>query len=109
MAEIRFLLDEHISTVVARRLREKGIEACTLQEIQRGGLPDLEQLRYSNEEGWVLVTKDSDFLRLAGQCCPHAGIVFVSGRMAISALIETLVALYLAKSRDDFRDFVYFS
>lgn len=44
MEQIRFYLDEHIPSAVARGLRHRGVDVLTVQEAGRSGLSDPEQL-----------------------------------------------------------------
>lgn len=81
---MRFLLDEHISPLVASLLRERGHDAVAVTE-RHGlrGLPDWTLLQVALEEDRALVTFDvGDFGRLAGRMArtveAYPGIVLVA-------------------------------
>ncbi len=65
---IQFYLDEHIPKAVADGLRRRGIAVTRAQEVGLRRASDEEHLEFAKRTSCVLVTKDSDFLRLR-----HAG------------------------------------
>jgi len=73
-----FHLDENIDQAIARALRERGIDVTTSAEAQLVGARDIEQQEFSRESGRVILTQDSDFLRLHQAGYSHAGIIFAS-------------------------------
>jgi hypothetical protein len=83
---VRFLLDQHVSPLVAARLRSLGHDAVAVVERQglRGAAD--EQLRQvASTEDRVLVTYDvRDFgrmgMRMARTAEPHPGMVLVAPR-----------------------------
>jgi predicted nuclease of predicted toxin-antitoxin system len=98
---VRFLLDEHVERAVAVPLRSSGVEAATVPELGRGGQPDEMQMRWAAAEGWVIVTGDRDFLRLANADASHAGIVFYIRRHAsIGLLVRGLLDLDRTESAE---------
>jgi hypothetical protein len=101
-------LDEHIPSAVAAGLRHRGVDVLTVQEAGRAGLPDPEQLRFALSEQRVLVTMDSDFLILASQDAPHAGIAYASSRMSIGEMIRAVVLLCDVLSSADMTNHVEF-
>ena len=79
---MRFLVDEDLSTDVARIGRALGLDIISVHEVGRGGLSDPEQLEYAATEGRCMVTRNrNDFIRwtdeFAGAGRPHAGVVIV--------------------------------
>lgn len=89
---MRFLLDEHVSPLVASLLREQGhdAEAVGARDGLRG-LADQALWRGAIAEGRVLVTYDvGDFGRLAGRMAmtaePHPGLVLVASQAFPPAL-----------------------
>jgi predicted nuclease of predicted toxin-antitoxin system len=96
----RFVLDEHIHRQVQAQLRRRGIEARTVHELGRRGASDEEHVRWAAREGWVVVTGDKDFLRIA-RTEPHAGILFIArGRANIGFLVRTLTAAFEAETME---------
>jgi predicted nuclease of predicted toxin-antitoxin system len=107
--EIRFLLDEHIPSAVAVGLKQKGIDAVTVHDVGRRGMPDSEQVRFAAEEGWVLVTFDSDYLAMARDKIQHSGIVWCSERKySIGQLVRALALLHAVTDREKMQNYVEF-
>ncbi len=48
----------------------------------------------ARDEGRVIVTRDQDFLRLAGVSLDHSGVVFYTANQSIREIIEGLILLY---------------
>ena len=74
-SKIRFYLDENVHHHVADGLRHRGIEVLTTPEAGHMSWDDDKHVAYALGEGYVIITQDSDFLRLHSQNVPHAGIV----------------------------------
>jgi hypothetical protein len=79
---VRYLIDEDLSTNVAVIARNLGLDAVSVHEIGRRGLPDPEQFDFAMAEGRIVVTRNrDDFLRLvvaafeAGRNSPGALVV----------------------------------
>ena len=88
---IRFLLDEHVPHAVARGLQLRGVEVTTITDAALISRSDLAILEFALEERLVLFTQDDDFLRLAAEGTPHAGIVYGrQGKHTIGDLIRLL-------------------
>ena len=95
MDKVRFQLDEHIPHAVAQSLRRRGVDVLTAAEAGVLGAPDAEILERSRAAGRVLVTNDSDFLRLHNQRCQHAGITYCQqGARTIGELVTSLVMMF---------------
>jgi predicted nuclease of predicted toxin-antitoxin system len=92
---IRFQFDEHVPHAVAEALRRRGIDVVTAGEAGLRGTPDAELLAHSHAAGRVLVTHDSDFLRLHREQHQHAGIAYCEqGARSIGQLVAGLVLIY---------------
>jgi len=92
---IRYLLDENVPLAVADALRRRKIEVLTAGDAGLRGAPDTEYLELSFTGGRVLVTHDSDFVRMhrAGQ--PHAGIVYgEQGTRTIGQIVSVLITIH---------------
>lgn len=94
MEQIDFYLDEHIHSAVAEGLRRRGVNVLTVQDAGRTGLSDREQLAFALSERRVMVTMDSDFLKLAFEGVAHAGIGYANPRTTIRELISALMLLH---------------
>ncbi len=98
---IRFYLDEHIHRAVAQRLRERGIDVLRAQESGLLGADDKSHLNFARRQRRVIVTGDTDFLRLDGQGVRHSGIVFIRNVQAVGKVIETLILIYESLDSDE--------
>ena len=99
VAEVRFCFDEHLDEEIARQLRVRGIDVCTVPDVESFGESDLLQLQRAIRTGCVFCTNDSDLVELAAQGIEHRGIVF--GQQE-KHFIGTWVN-YLIKLHEDFR------
>ena len=93
MANLTFLLDEHVPGALDAALRRRDIDVTTVQRLELRGHPDTVILRTAASLGRVVVTFDDDYLKLhhAGQ--EHAGIAFWTGSPnAIGSILRALVA-----------------
>ena len=95
MASVSFHLDEHIPRAVADALRRRGIAVTTPSEVGLLGDDDTAHLAFALATKRVLVTQDSDFLRLHDQGYRHAGIAYCSqGTRIIGQLVTRLVLIH---------------
>ena len=106
---IRLYFDQHIPGAVARGLRRRGVEVLTAQEAGRCGDTDLEQLEFAYENGYVIVTYDSDFLALATSGILHKGVAFCSAvKYTIGELIHVLLLVHDVLDTDDMHNHIEF-
>lgn len=92
---IRFHLDENVDPDVALALRRQGIDVTTTREMKLLGQPDEIQLAFAREQGRVIVTHDTDFLRLARQITDHWGVAFCKkNARSLGEIIRSLVLIY---------------
>ncbi|MFY9825707.1 MAG: DUF5615 family PIN-like protein [Thermoanaerobaculia bacterium] len=62
---MRFLLDEDVNPAVAEIAQGLGMDVISVHQINRLGLPDDEQLRFSVSQNRIFITRNrDDFLRL---------------------------------------------
>jgi hypothetical protein len=106
MEQIKFYLDEHIHGAVAEGLRHRGMDVLTVQEADRAGLSDSEQLAFALAAHRVVVTMDSDFLDLATQGIPHAGIAYANRKRSVGDLIASLMLVHDVLSPGEMLDHV---
>jgi len=107
---MKLYLDEHLSPLLARMLRERGIDCLTAIETGNLGQSDEEQLTYAASQGRVLLTFDrEDFLSLATQWTergrPHAGLI-LSRQGSASELLRPLLRLIALRGKDDLHDHI---
>ena len=65
------------------------------------GATDEQQLAFALSEGRVLFTYDRDFLRLAAEGRPHAGIAYASRRTSVGQIIRGLLLIHQVLSSED--------
>jgi len=108
-AEIRFHLDECVTVAIADGLRRRGIDVTTSGESDLISSDDLDQLAFASRAERVLITQDSDFLRLAREGRPHCGIAYyVPGSRSIGELISHLVLLHAILSPSEMNGTIEF-
>lgn len=106
---LRFHLDQHVSSAVARGLRLRGIEVTTTADAGLQNASDLEHIAYALRESRVIVTQDQDFLRHHAQGVPHAGIVYAKqGVHSTGEIISFLELMHRCLESDEVRGKVEF-
>lgn len=108
MARISFLTDEHLPNAVAKGLRARGVEASTAGEAGQLGSADASLLAHARTEGKVLITSDSDHLRLHAAGVPHAGIVFAPSDISIGVIIGGAMLIAEVLTSDEMMNHVEF-
>lgn len=80
---------------VARALRQHGIDVTTTVDAGLRSATDEEQLDYAWRQESVLVTHDTDFLRLASRSSDHSGIAFCyKTSRSLGEIIRSLILIY---------------
>lgn len=104
---IRFHLDENVDPDVALALRRQGIDVTTTREMGLLGQSDEVQLAFACEQGRMVVTHDTDFLRLASQSAAHWGIAFCKkNARSLGEIIRSLVLIYEVLSPKEMRGWI---
>jgi hypothetical protein len=92
---IRYHLDENIDVAVAMGLRQRGVDVSISREVSLLGANDQAQLTFAHADGRVLVTHDSDFLRMTAQGVSHSGIAYCPPRTySIGEMIRRLIVIW---------------
>lgn len=106
---IRFHLDEHVDPAVATGLRQRGIDATTTSGAGLEGVSDAAQLAFAMTERRVLVTNDTDFLRLHSSRIAHSGVVYYrQADRDVGDIIRWLTLMHECLSADEMADKVEF-
>src|SRR2546425_3124472 len=88
---IRFHLDENCDPRIAVGLRLHGIDVTTTQEARLLNVSDEDQLAYVIAQGRVIVTQDTDFLRLAAAGREHPGVLYFAAQsLSIGQVIRSV-------------------
>ena len=92
---IRFHLDENVDPDVARALRQYGIDITTTIEAGLRAHSDDAQWAFVTEAHRVIITHDTDFLRLASHTRDHPGIVYCDKLShSIGDIVRSLILIY---------------
>lgn len=107
--EIRFHLDEHMDPAIADALRSFGVDITTTSEQHLLGQEDETHLERSRSQARVVVTDDTDFLRLAAGRSDHAGVVFCRRtRHTLGEIIQFLLLIHGVCSSEEMRGRIEF-
>lgn len=79
---IRYHLDENLHHAIATGLRRRGIDITTTSDAGLVGTTDESQLNYAIQNHRILVTSDTDFLRIHSQSEFHFGIVYIRSELS---------------------------
>ncbi len=106
--KIKFYADENISKAVIKGLQARGVDVLTVNDTDMFSASDHEHLSKASSENRVVITHDTDFLRLAPGYNNHPGIVYISKERNIGDIIFGLLLIYQLLSKDDMRDHIEF-
>jgi predicted nuclease of predicted toxin-antitoxin system len=107
---IRFHLDENCDPRIAAGLRLHGVDVTTTAEVGLLHASDEAHLAFAVAEARVIVTQDTDFLRIvaAGQQTP--GVVFYAAPThSIGQVIRYLVLMWEVYEPEEMRNRVEFA
>jgi predicted nuclease of predicted toxin-antitoxin system len=80
--------------MVVEGLRRRGVDVTTAYEAGLVAATDRRQIEYAQEAGRVVVTQDTDFLRLHAQGSRHSGIAFLRQGENPAKMLRMLALLY---------------
>ena len=104
---IRFHLDENCDPRIAIGLRQRGVDVTTTPEAGLLRASDDEQLAFAQAQSRVVVTQDTDFLRMAAEGCEHPGIGFYpSQERSIGEVIRSLALIWEVLEPEDMSNHV---
>ena len=106
--QIRFHFDEHVDPSIATALRRAGIDVTTTNEAGLRTSDDETQLAFARSESRVMVTRDPDFLRMAGNSPDHPGVAFYTSSISIREIIEGLILIHEVLSPDEMAGHIEF-
>jgi hypothetical protein len=104
--------DEHVKAAIVAGLRNRGMDVVTVQERGQRESADEILLESATSEGRLLLTNDTDFLRIhtewmsAGR--DHAGIVYWHQSRSIGQAIQSVIQYALLTPQDNARNMVKF-
>jgi hypothetical protein len=92
--EIRFYLDEHVAHAVAHGLAKRGVDVLTALAANMLTATDIQHLDFARSEYRVLLSQDTDFLRLHAAGAEHFGIVYAPQQTAVGSIVNGLMVIY---------------
>ena len=97
MTEIRIYADEDVNIAIIEGLKRRGIQAYSCKEVGNIGLTDEEQIKYANSKKLVILTHDTNFLRMFHEKrLSHSGIIFVSqNKLGVGDIIRKIEFLVI--------------
>jgi len=101
-------MDEHVAKSVTEGLRRRGVDVVTVQELGLQAAEDQQHLQRAAQEGRVLVTQDTDFLRLHAAGIDHRGIVYAPQQTPVPQMLRGLMLIHDVLSPDDMTRHVEF-
>jgi hypothetical protein len=91
---IRFHLDENCDPRIAAGLRLHGIDVTTAADAGLRRASDQRHVAYAIAQGRVILTQDTDFLRIAASGQEHPGILFYPDQGRTIGQVIRAVHLY---------------
>lgn len=102
---IRFHLDENCDPCIAAGLRLHGIDVTTRPEAGLLQAPDQDQLAFAVSQNRVIITRDTDFLRIAASGKEHPGIGFYNSQnRSIGQVIRGMQLIWEVYEPEDMRN-----
>ena len=90
----KFHFDEHMPNAAARELRRRGLDVTTSPEEGLVGKDDWVQLAHAATAGRVMMTCDSDYVRLHNRGQSHDGIIYwTRGNDDVGGIVTNAVLL----------------
>ena len=110
MTEIKIYADEDVNIAIIEGLKRRGIQAYSCKEVGNIGLTDEEQIEYANSKKLVILTHDTDFLRIVHERkLNHCGMVFVSqNKLSVGDVIRKIEFLMSVISEEDMTNHIEF-
>ena len=101
MGRLRFLADEHVPSLFVSSLRSNGFEVAMAQEVYGHGTADEDLMADCADSGYIVLTHDRDFVRLADER-DHAGALVYDSPLVL--VEDPLAATEAAVRIDDYYD-----
>jgi predicted nuclease of predicted toxin-antitoxin system len=101
---IRYHLDQHVSSRIAKALRRRQIDVTTTAEAGLQDADDVDHVRFALAESRVIVTNDPDFLARDQAGTQHPGICYWEQQNYASALVDANIAPAASGAQRRLRD-----
>ncbi|MCA1809761.1 MAG: DUF5615 family PIN-like protein [Lentisphaerae bacterium] len=74
---MRFLVDAQLPPALADWIQEKGYEAKAVRDMGLRDASDTDIWKFADQQKWVIVTKDEDFINFSLQASAPPGLVWI--------------------------------
>lgn len=101
-------MDEHVAKSVTEGLRRRGVNVVTVQELGLQAAEDQQHLQRATQEDRVVVTQDTDFLRLHAAGVSHGGIVYAPQQTPVPQMLRDLMLIHDVLTAEDMIQHVEF-
>jgi len=89
---VKFLLDAHLPPVLGRVMAREGYEVTHVAQLEMKGATDPDIWQYAKSHGYVVISKDEDFMRYRRDTDANPRFIWVrTGNCKNRELIETLI------------------
>jgi len=106
---IRFHLDESCDPRIAAGLRLHGIDVTTSNEAGLLNTPDAVQIAFAIAQNRVMITQDTDFLRIAASGQVQPGIVYFPAQsQSVGEVIRGVQLIWEVYEPEEMRNRVEF-
>ena len=105
---MKFLADEHIELSIVNGLKLLGIDAISVNEAGKRESDDEKILVFARNVDRVIITRDSDFIRLHKKGFQHASIVFIPEFMAIGKIISEVEKVSILFHNESIRNTIIY-
>jgi predicted nuclease of predicted toxin-antitoxin system len=93
---MRLLFDEHLSPKLVRQLEDLYAGSAQVQTLGLRGAGDRVLWRVALENGWTIVTRDSDFEHLSMSLGAPPKVILLSTKDGHTSIIEALLRRHAA-------------
>jgi len=94
---VKLLLDQNLSRMLVRRLSNEYPESVHVAEVDLDTAADRDIWEYAGEQGYAIVSKDSDFRQLALLFGPPPHVVWLRVGNVSTGVIEALLRRNVAR------------
>lgn len=109
MTSLRIYADEDVNIAIVEGLKRRGIEAYSFKDFKNFGLSDEEQIAFAKNNNFVLLTHDTDFLKMVHERrIKHKGILFVPQTKNMGEIIRKIEYVVSILSQEDMVNHIEF-
>lgn len=99
---------ESVTTDIAAGLRRRDRDCTTTQELGMLGASDDEQMAYCRAENRIIISADTDFLRLLQANTEHPGMIYWGTVKHFGQIVNEIDAMCFTMNADEFKGKVFY-